>query len=291
MSILELFCAVDDFWQQFAPQWQRSLLPAPGKHRRREGYMHPSEIMTILIAFHSSHYRDFKAYYSEHVQEHWRSEFPTLLTYKHFVDLIPSVLLPLTAYLPTLFGSCTGMSFIDSTPLAVCKNPRIHSHKVFRGLAARGKNSVGWFYGFKVHLVVSDQGDLLGYALTPGNVDDRQPIPHLVQRVFGKLFGDKGYLSHPLVDQLWQEHRIQLITKIRKNMANVLMDYTDKLLTRKRAIIETINDQLKNISQIEHSRHRSPTNFVVHLLCGLIAYCLKPKKPSLHIDHDVLWAA
>jgi Transposase DDE domain len=291
MSILELFCAVDDFWQQFAPQWQRTLLPTAGKHRNRKGYMHPSEIMTILIAFHSSHYRDFKAYYIQHVREYWQSEFPTLLKYKHFVDLIPSALVPLSAYLPTLFGPCTGISFIDSTPIAVCKNPRIHSNRVFRDLAARGKNSVDWFYGFKVHLVVSDQGDLLGYALTAGNVDDRMTLPQVIHRVFGKLFGDKGYLSQPLAEQLWQERRIQLITKIRKNMANRLMDITDKLLARKRAIIETINDQLKHVSQIEHSRHRSPINFAVHLICGLIAYCLKPKKPSLHIDHDVIWAS
>jgi hypothetical protein len=291
MSILELYCAVDDFWQQFAPEWQRSLLPTPGKHRTRKGHLHPSEIMTILIAFHSSHYRDFKAYYLQQVCEHWRSEFPTLLSYKHFVDLIPSVLVPLSAYLPRVFGSCTGISFIDSTPLAVCKNSRIHSHRVFRGLAARGKNSVGWFYGFKVHLVVSDQGELLGYALTAGNVDDRTPLPYLVQCIFGKLFGDKGYVSQSLAAHLWQDHHIQLITKLRKNMPNRLMDITDKLLARKRAIIETINDQLKNISQIEHSRHRSPTNFLVHLLCGLIAYCLKPAKPSLHIDHTEVWMA
>jgi Transposase DDE domain len=291
MSILELFCHVDDFWQQFAPTWQCTLLLSPGKHRNRMGRMHPSEIMTILIAFHHSHYRDFKNYYLEHVQQVWHSEFPTLVSYKRFVDLIPSVLVPLTAYLPTLFGPCTGISCIDSTSLAVCKNPRIASHRVFRGLAARGKTSVGWLYGFKVHLVVSDQGELLGCACTAGNVDDRLPVPHLVQCVFGKLFGDKGYLSQPLCEQLWTERYIQLITKIRKNMKNILMHPIDKLLARKRTIIETINDQLKNISQIEHSRHHSPTNFLVHVLCGLIAYCVRSKKPSLSIDHEVLWAS
>jgi hypothetical protein len=152
---------------------------------------------------------------------------------------------------------------------------------VFTGLAARGKTSMGWFYGFKLHLVVNDQGQLLGCQITPGNVDDRAPVPALAKQLFGKLFGDRGYISKPLFDKLWQSFNVQLITKLRKNMKNQLMTMSDKILLRKRAIIETIIDQLKNISQIEHSRHRSPSNFIVNVLAGLIAYCHQPKKPSL----------
>ncbi len=196
MSILDLFWSVDDFWQRFAPEWQHYLLASPGPHRRRPGQMHQSELMTILIAFHQSHYRDFKAYYLDQVRQHWQREFPTLLSYTRFVELIPSVLVPLTAYLQTQLGTCTGLSFVDSTPLAVCKTPRIHQHRVFAGLAQRGKTSVGWFYGFKLHLVINDQGAILDASLTPGNVDDRQPVPRFAQHLFGKLFGDKGYLSH-----------------------------------------------------------------------------------------------
>ena len=140
---------------------------------------------------------------------------------------------------------------------------------------------MGWFYGFKLHLVVNDQGELLACQLTPGNVDDRTPVPILSKRLFGKLFGDRGYISRRLFEQLWQDFQVQLITKLRKNMQNRLMIMSDKLLLRKRALIETIIDQLKNISQIEHSRHRSPINFVVNVLAGLIAYCLQPKKPAL----------
>jgi hypothetical protein len=122
---------------------------------------------------------------------------------------------------------------------------------------------------------------------SPGNVDDRRPVPRLVRRLFGKLFGDRGYISQPLAEQLLVEHGIQLITKVRKNMRERLLAYTDKLLLRKRALIESVNDQLKNVCQIEHTRHRSPFNFVVHLLAGLIAYCHQPKKPSLHLAHVV----
>lgn len=173
---------------------------------------------------------------------------------------------------------------MDATSLAVCKNPRIHSHKVFAGLAKRGKTSTGWFLGFKLHLIFNDQGELLNLMLTPGNVDDRKPVPKMARKLFGKLFADKGYISKKLFEELLRTFNVQLVTGIRSNMKNVLMPLMDKLLLRKRAIIETIIDQLKNISQIEHSRHRSPVNFLVNLLSGLIAYCHQPKKPSLNLE-------
>jgi hypothetical protein len=281
VSILDLFCSVDDFWQAFAPQWQQGLVAAGERQRLRAGVMHPSEVMTILVHFHQSHYRTFKAFYTEHVQVHLRRECPTLLSYTRFVEVMPSVLVPLLAYLHTQLGNCTGISFVDSTKLVVCHNARIAPHRVFAGQAARGKSSTGWFLGFKLHLVVNDQGELLGWALTAGNVDDRQPVPRLVRRLFGKLFGDKGYLSQPLAQQLLTEPGLRLITKLRKNMRNQLLEWSDRYFLRKRAIIEAVNDQLKNISQIEHSRHRSPTNFLVNLVAGLIASCHQPKKPSL----------
>jgi hypothetical protein len=283
-SLTELFCDVDDFCQEFVPVWRRQLLLAGEIERQRKRSLSVSEIMTILIHFHQSHYRDFKAYYVNYVLAHLRREFPGLVSYTRFIEFIPSVLMPLCIYLQTkCLGTCTGISFIDSTSLAVCKNSRIHSHKVFAGLAARGKTSMGWFFGFKLHLVFNDCGELLNLVLTAGNVDDRKPVPRLVRRLFGKLFGDKGYLSKKLFEELLRTFKVQLITGIRSNMKNRLVPLLDKLLLRKRAISETIIDQLKNISQIEHSRHRSPINFLVNLLCGLIAYCHRPKKPSLHL--------
>ncbi len=197
---------------------------------------------------------------------------------------MPSTLLPLCAYLRACLGPCTGISFLDSTPLAVGDNHRIHQHKVFDGLTQRGKSSTGWFFGFKLHLLFNDRGDLLNLALTPGNVDDRQPVPRLVKRLFGKIFADKGYLSQALFQQLLETFGLPLITKLKSNMKHRLLPLADKLLLRKQAIAETIIDQLKNISQIEHMRHRSVTNFLVSLLCGLIAHCHQPKKPSLQLD-------
>jgi Transposase DDE domain len=171
--------------------------------------------------------------------------------------------------------------------LSVCHNRRIERHRVFDGLAARGKTSMGWFFGFKVHLVINEQGELLAFYLSPGNLDDRKPVPKLTKRLFGKLFGDKGYISQPLFDELLAQD-VTLITNVRKNMKNRLLPLMDKLLLRKRAIIETVNDQLKNISQIDHSRHRSVNNFLVNVIAGLIAYTHQPKKPSLNlVDEDL----
>jgi len=281
-SLTELFCHVDDFCQVFVPAWQQQQLASGEIQRQRERSLSISEIMTILIHFHQSHYRDFKAYYTGYVQERLRREFPGLVSYTRFVEFMPSVLLPLCVYWRQgCLGTCTGISFIDSTSLAVCKKQRIHAHKVFSGLAKRGRTSTGWFFGFKLHLIINDRGELLNLILTPGNVDDRKPVPAMAQELFGKLFADKGYISKKLREELLRTLNVQLITGIRSNMQNKLVPLMDKLLLRKRAVIETIIDQLKNISQIEHSRHRSPINFLVNLLCGLIAYCHQSKKPSL----------
>lgn len=284
-SLLFLFCDVDDFCKIFLPIWNRQQLTSGQKQRQRSRSLTISEIMTILIAFHQSHYRDFKAYYCEQVLKSWRAEFPGLVSYTRFVEYIPSALVPLIVYLQTCcLGKCTGLSFIDSTSLDVCLNQHIHNHKVFAGLAARGKTSTGWFFGFKLHLAVNDRGEILQFCITPGNVDDRKPVPKLVKKLFGKLFGDKGYISQPLAQSLRSMFNIQLITKLRSNMKGQLMTLSDRILLRRRAIIETIIDQLKNISQIEHSRHRSISNFFVNVLCGLIAYCRRPSKPSLRLD-------
>lgn len=283
MSLVELFSDVDDFCLLFEPRWKSFQLSNGLRQRNRSTQMSLSEIMTIAIHFHQSGYRFFKSYYQNHVQQYLREEFPDLVSYPRFVTLMSRAFVPLTFYLLSKQGSCTGISFVDSTRLKVCHNKRIKRNKVFAGIAARGKSTMGWFYGFKLHLVVNEYGEILSFQLTPGNVDDRKPVPFLFDGLFGKVFADKGYISKELFAKLLKEN-IQLITGIRKNMKNKLMDFQDKLLLRKRSIIETINDQLKNISQIEHSRHRSFTNFLVNLISGLVAYALKPIKPALNLQ-------
>jgi len=283
-SLEPLFCDIDDFCQEFEPKWSSRLLENGLKTRNRAKGLCLSEIMTILVSFHQNYYRNFKHFYLDYVCIYWRDAFPALPSYQRFIEWMPSTLLPLCAYLKRCFGTCTGISFIDATSLKVCHNRRIPSHRVFKDLAARGKTSVDWFFGFKLHLVVNEKGELLNVQITPGNVDDRTPVPDLLKSLFGKVFADRGYVSKPLAHKFLEEFGIEFFAKPKRNMKNQLMRLTDKLLARKRSIIETIIDQLKNISQIEHSRHRSPVNFAVNLLSGLIAYCHQPKKPSLHLE-------
>lgn len=283
-SLEELFCHLDDFCRSFEPQWRQTLLGYGVQQRDRQRSMSLSEIMTILVSFHRESYRNFKHFYQKQVCRYWRAEFPGLPTYQRFVEWMPDTLMPLCVYLKHCFGTCSGISFIDATALKVCHNRRINQHQVFDELAARGKTSVDWFYGFKVHLVVNEFGELLNMTVTPGNTDDRKPVPDLLSSLFGKVFADRGYVSQPLAQKLLRDFGIEFFAKPKRNMKNKLMRLTDKLLARKRAIIETVIDQLKNISQIEHSRHRSPTNFMVNLVCGLIAYCHQPKKPTLRLE-------
>lgn len=284
MSLLELFCHVDTFCQAFLPQWDQELRTHGQRVRHRSGRLAMSELMTIVIYFHQSRFRDFKTYYLAYVRGHLQREFPNAVSYQRFVELMPSTVGPLCAYLQTCFGHCTGISFVDSTALAVCDNRRIPNHRVFRGLAQRGKTSLGWFYGFKLHVVINHHGELLACQLTPGNVDDRRPVLKLAERLWGRLFGDKGYLSQPLTHELLRTRQLRLVTHLKRNMANRLLLLHEKVILRRRALVETVFDQLKHLMQIEHTRHRSPTNFAVNLLAGLVAYCHQPIKPSIYRD-------
>lgn len=278
-SLLTLFCSVDDFCQDFLPRLKACLIPDK-KRRNRARSLSESEIITLLIAFHLSQFRNFKAFYLGFVCSHWRKAFPHLVSYNRFVEYMPSTLVLIYAYLRSLFGKCTGITFADSTALAVCENPRIEQHRVFAGSATRGKTSTGWFFGFKLHLIVNDCGELLNITITAANVNDRQPLPSLLDEIFGKVIADKGYLSKDLY-ALLLEQGIELITKVRKNMKEQELSSANKFLLRKRAIIESVIDQLKNISQVEHTRHRAGTGFLWNVFASLIAYCKQPKKPSL----------
>lgn len=283
MDIPPLFCDIDDFCSIFEPAWRRRLLASGAVRCHKPGALALSEVMTILVLFHASGYRDFKTFYTRHVVEHLGRDFPRLVSYGRFVELQREALVPLWCYLRTRFGDCTGIAFVDATTLSVCLNLRIPQHKVFVDCARRGQSSMGWFYGFKLHFVINDRGELMGCYLTPGNVDDRRPVPHLVRALWGKLFGGKGYICRP-PGALPAAQGLRLVTKLRKNMKNRFLPLCDKLLSRKQALVEMVNDQLKNISQVEHTRHRSLWNFLGNVAAGLIAYTWREKKPSLNIQ-------
>jgi len=286
MSILTLFCNIDDFFLLYE-KWQAThCLPeaTPPETRGRPRHLHPSEVMTILIAFHQSGYRTFKHFYERHVCVYWRSAFPHLVSYSRFVQLKKEVLLLLTLYLQAHLSECSGISFVDSTRLRVCDNKRIASHRVFAAHAGRSKTSMGWFYGFKLHLLSNEKGGLLGFQVTPGNTDDRQPLWALSSEgFFGNLYGDKGYISQDLRAFL-KEQGIHLCYKVRKNMKPLPLSISDEVLLKKRTLIESVIKELKTQTQVEHSRHRSFANFQVNVISALIAYQLLESKPSVNIS-------
>ena len=258
-EITKIFSMADDFCKIYDKFIKVNGL-GPRRDRRKRNYhrapkLSDSEVITIMILFHFSGYKCLKHFYTGYVLPHMRHMFPNPVSYNRF------------------------------TALRVCRNQRIHLHRVFRGLAQRGQCSMGWFYGFKLHLVCNEKGELLSFMLTPGNVDDTEPLKNtaFLENISGKLFGDKGYISKGLFEKLFVDG-IQLLTKVRNNMKGALMSVADKILVRKRAIIETVNDELKNMAQIEHSRHRSAANFTVNLVSALSAYCFFPKKPMIAVD-------
>lgn len=287
-QITEIFYLVDEFCKEFEKVKEGYIIPenASIKRRNRKFTMTDSEVITIIIMFHLSNYRNLKHFYINYIQKHMQQEFPNTVTYNRFTELQQKVLLPMSVFLQTAcLGKCTGISFIDSTPLRVCHIKREKQHKVFKDIATKGQCSMGWFYGFKLHIVINDKGEILDFLFTQGNVDDRAPLKNknFHKALFGKLIGDKGYISKDLFENLFIDG-IHLITKIKKNMKNSLMHIHDKILLRKRAIVECVNDQLKNLCQIEHTRHRSLANYLSNLIAGLIAYQILPKKPSLNLE-------
>ena len=285
MSIVSLFCEIDDFFLALLKHQVEYHLQAaapPSKTRGRPRSLHPSEIMTILIGFHQSNYRTFKDYYQRHVCVYLRWAFPTLVSYTRFVELKKEVLGCLSLYLYTRLGTCDGISFMDSTRLSVCENRRISSHRVFSKEADRGKTSMGWFYGFKLHLLINSTGDLLGVRLTPGNIDDRAPVAGLMEQTSGKVYGDRGYISAALREELASQD-VDLIYKVRKNMDPLALSETDEALLKKRTLIESVIRELKSQTQVDHTRHRSFENFQVNVVSALIAYTYLAKKPSLNL--------
>jgi transposase len=281
-SLTELFCLIDDFCRVFEPAFEQRLLADGQKKRRRRSELSLSELMTLTVLFHQLRYRQFKAFYLGYVCRHLRAEFPKRPSYSRCVELLPRCAAPLTALFETLRGACDGLSIADSTALVVCDNRRIHSHRVFEGYAERGKTSTGWFFGFKLHLIINSRGELVCIKLTPGNTDDRRPLPEMCEGLFGQLFADKGYIAKWLTEAL-AEQGIQLITKLKKSMKPVPRTDFEKAILRRRSLVETVIDELKNLCQIEHTRHRSVSNFLVNLMAGIVAYCLSDTKPSLNL--------
>lgn len=287
-EITEIFYLSDEFSKEFEVTFKKYILEEfnDKKRRNKSNRLSDSEVMTILIAFHLSGMRNLKHFYVFYVKKHLKAEFPCLVSYNRFVELQQKIALPLVLFLKTCrMGNCTGISFIDSTALKVCHIKREHSHRVFDGIATKGKTTLGWFFGFKLHIIINDKGEIISFVITQGNIDDRYPLSmeSFISKVSGKLYADRGYVSQKLAEILFVDG-IHFVAKMRNNMKGGELPLQDRVMLRKRAVIESVNDELKNICQIEHTRHRSFTNFITNLIAGLLAYSFLPKKPSIKVD-------
>lgn len=287
-KVAEIFVKVDDFCNEFKLEFKKQALPCTNalKKRNRKATLSDSEIITILIAFHGGQFRNFKHFYTGYVCLHLRDCFPNVVSYNRFIELSHRCAVPFMLFLHYCCrGECTGISFIDSTVLRVCHNKRIRRNKVFKDIAKIGKSTVGWFFGFKLHLIINDKGEILSFYLSQGNTADSSAkiITRMTKEIFGKMFGDKGYIGKALSDLLFG-NGVQLITAVRRNMKQKALSNEEKLLLRKRSVIETVNDELKNICQVEHTRHRSITGFILNIISAIAAYSFFPKKPSIKMD-------
>lgn len=281
INITALYCCLDDFCKIYE-EWERHQLIPSGKKRHREGKLALSEMLFIMVLFHLSPFKNFKMFYLYGIGQMYRDCFDEIPHYDRFVSLMPRLFVPLMILLHSLSGEKTGIYFADSTKLAVCHNRRIGRHKVFDGMALRGKSTMGWFYGFKLHFVINHKGEIMASRVTPGNAADSALLDGITKNLVGKVYADKGYIGKELFKKLWQRG-LHLITGIRRNMKNYLMPMADKIMLRRRFIIETVLDTLKSSMGLEHSRHRSPVNAMVHLLSCLAAYAFRPGKPAIRL--------
>jgi hypothetical protein len=280
--LVETFCEFDDFCKSFQTQWKALLLTdgnAPPKPRGPEGGLVDSEIMTILVLYHASRFKNFKTFYKGVVLGLLRSFFPKAPCYERFITLTKRVWVPLTFFLSSRFGHKTDIYYIDSTPLPVCHNRRINRHKVFAGLADRGKSSTGWFFGFKLHLVFNHEREIVALKLTPGNVSDTTPVAELTKDLMGKLFGDKGYIGKKLAETLLRRG-LALMTRVRGNMKSLPVSFFDKALLNGRNIAETIIGHIKEFSSLRLPKHRSVFNAFTHITAAVIGYQLNPLPPG-----------
>jgi len=269
--ITTVYYLVDNFCQIFN-EWQKEKLLPSNKIRNRVSHLSLAELLTIVLYFYLSPCKDFKNYYLYFLPAKCPGYFK-LLSYPRIIQLWPSLILPLVILMHQLKGEQTGIYFIDSTKLQICHNKRASSNKVFGKKARMGKSSYGWFMGYKLHLIINNKGEIMSIKITKGNTSDLSCTVALTQGLQGKLFGDKGYISKSLFDKLYARN-IRLFTGIRRDMKNHLLEIEDKILLRKRTLIESVFNVLKNRMNLEHTRHRSPLNFLVHLLACLVSYAI-----------------
>lgn len=280
-QLVSIFCEIDDFCNELDQHCKNYMLSGPKKNKRGPACcLSISEIMTILVIFQMSRFRDFKNFYCGFLSFYHKGYFPNLPSYGRFVNLINRAIFPLTIFTQIKAGKQTGIYYIDSSCLPVCHIKRSRRHKTFDVIAEYGKTSVGWFFGLKLHIVTNDKGELLAFKITTGSKSDSKEAVPLLKSFKGLAFGDKGYIGKKIFEELLNGG-LKLITRKRKNMKDKLdLSSYEKQLLNQRGIIETVIGHLKHCYQVWHTRHRSIMNAMTHLVAALAAYVIEPLKLS-----------
>lgn len=286
-KLVEIFVKSDDFCKSLV-QRQVSEHSQNNTFIDKTGQLSTAEMMSIVIFYHHSGIRCFSGYYKHVLAVHFSADFPDLCSYNRFVQKMPRLAFILYAF---LFLAClspaTEANYIDATKLVVCHNKRIFNHQVFQGFASRGKSSTGWFYGFKIHAIVNQEGDLVHCQFTTGKVaDNDQDLLRTMANYFqGKVYGDKGYIA--AIKGELKDKGLDIISKVRKNMKKQKISQKEAYYLRHRGRIESCFERMKAFCNMEHSRHRSTKNLIVNLLAGLIAYTFLDKKPSIQEYQEI----
>ena len=269
--ITTVFYLLDNFCKEYKKWEENNLLPS-NKIRKREGKLSLSELLTVVLYFYLSPCKDFKNYYLYHFSSKYKGYF-AYVGYSRIIQLLPRLLLPLSLIMHMLKGEETGVYYIDSTKLEICHNKRTSSNRVFKNIAKIGRSSYGWFMGFKLHLIINNKGEIMAVKITKGNKSDVSVVSNLAKGLEGSIYGDKGYISKKLFEELYSSG-LRIFTSIRKDMKNHLLLNVDKILMRKRVLIESVFNVLKNSMNLEHSRHRSPMNFLIHILACIAGFAI-----------------
>ena len=282
-STIALFCCLHVFAKLLADWEHHHLIPSPCQcQRRRAGRLSLGEMLFIMVLFHISAYQDCKHFWFYGLSQEYGDCFGDLPSCSRFVSLQPGLLLPFVLLLHSFPGEKTGICFAHSTNLAACHNARISRNRFCQGMARRRRTAMGWFFGGKLHLLIHRKGQIMAFRMTAGSRDDRNPLEAMTAALQGKIFADKGYLSQTLLERLWQRG-LHLVTSMRRNMKNDLLPLLDNVLLRKRFMIETLFDKRKSSMGLEHTRHRSPVNTLVHILSCLAADTMAQPKVKIGV--------
>ena len=269
--ITTVYYLIDNFCTIFH-KWEKEKLLPTNKKRHRNGNLNLAELLTIVLYFYLSPCKDFKNYYLYFLPAKYPNYFQ-LVSYSRIVQLWSSLILPLVILIHQLKGEQTGIYFIDSTKLQICHNKRTSSNRVFNRKAKVGKSTYGWFMGFKLHLIINHKGEIMAIKITKANKSDLSCVPSVAKGLKWKLFGDKTYISKDVFAQFYNCD-LRIFTSIRKDMKNHLLELEDKMLLRKRSLIESVFNVLKNKMNLEHTRHRSPINFLIHIIACVVSYAV-----------------